>query len=54
MDPDIMELIVAMVRAALAQDGVREQTEMLDGKKDDEPRACGGCEAARQSAARPE
>lgn len=37
MDPDMMELIVAMVRAAVVQDGIREQTEMLEGKKDANP-----------------
>ena len=37
MDPDMMELIVAMVRAAQTQDGIREQTEMLEGKKDANP-----------------
>ncbi len=37
MDPDLMELIVAMVRAAVVQDGIREQTELLEGKKDANP-----------------
>lgn len=37
MDPDLMELIVAMVRAAQAQDNIREQTQLLDGKKDANP-----------------
>ncbi len=37
MDPDLMELIVAMVRAAQTQDNIREQTEMLEGKKDANP-----------------
>lgn len=34
MDPDLMELIVAMVRAAQQQDNIREQTELLETKKD--------------------
>jgi hypothetical protein len=34
MDPDLLELIVAMVRAAQAQDNVREQTLLLDGRKE--------------------
>ena len=34
MDPDLMELLVSMVRAAVVQDGIREQTELLEGKKD--------------------
>jgi hypothetical protein len=37
MDPDMLELIVAMVRAAQAQDGIREQTELLEAKKDTTP-----------------
>ncbi len=37
MDPDLMELIVAMVRAAQTQENIREQTEMLEGKKDANP-----------------
>jgi hypothetical protein len=34
MDPDLMELIVAMVRAAQAEDNVREQTLLLEGRKE--------------------
>ena len=34
MDPDIMEFMIAMVRAAVAQDGVREQTQMVEEKKE--------------------
>ena len=34
MDPDLLELIVAMVRAAQAEDNIREQTQLLDGKKE--------------------
>jgi len=37
MDPDLMELIIAMVRAAQTQDGIREQTELLDGRKEGNP-----------------
>ena len=37
MDPELMELIVAMVRAAQTQDGIREQTELLEGRKDGNP-----------------
>ena len=37
MDPDLMELIIAMVRAAQTQDGIREQTELLEGRKDANP-----------------
>lgn len=37
MDPDLMELIVAMVRAAQTEDNIREQTELLDGKKETNP-----------------
>ena len=33
-DPDLMELVVAMVRAAQAEDNIREQTELLEGRKD--------------------
>jgi hypothetical protein len=36
MDPDLLELIVAMVRAAQAEDNIREQTQLLDGKKDND------------------
>ncbi len=38
MDPDIMEFIIGMVRAAVAQDGVREQTLMVEEKKADNTR----------------
>jgi hypothetical protein len=38
MDPDIMEFMISMVRAAVAQDGVREQTQMVEDKKADNPR----------------
>jgi hypothetical protein len=34
MDPDLMELMIAMVRAAVAQDGIREQTTELDRQKE--------------------
>lgn len=34
MDPDMMELMIAMVRAAVAQDGIREQTTELDRQKE--------------------
>jgi len=34
MDPDIMEFMIAMVRAAVVQDGIREQTLLVDEKKD--------------------
>lgn len=37
MDPDLMELVVAMVRAAQAQDNIREQTLLLDGRKEANP-----------------
>jgi hypothetical protein len=37
MDPDMLELIVAMVRAAQAEDNIREQTQLLDGRKDASP-----------------
>ena len=33
MDPDILEFLVSMVRAAVAQDGVREQTQLVEEKK---------------------
>ena len=33
-DPELMELVVAMVRAAQAEDNIREQTELLEGRKD--------------------
>jgi len=35
MDPDVMEFMVQMVRAAVVQDGIREQTQLVDGKKAD-------------------
>lgn len=38
MDPDVMEFMVAMVRAAVVQDGIREQTQLVDGTKDSNPR----------------
>jgi hypothetical protein len=34
MDPDLMELMIAMVRTAVAQDGIREQTGELDRQKE--------------------
>src|SRR6266704_2290508 len=34
MDPDIMEFMVSMVRAAVVQDGIREQTQLVDEKKE--------------------
>ena len=37
MDPDIMEFMIAMVRAAVVQDGIREQTQVVDEKKDSNP-----------------
>ena len=37
MDPDMLELIVALVRAAQAQDNIREQTTLLDERKDTNP-----------------
>ena len=33
MDPDIMEFLISMVRTAVAQDNVREQTVLVDEKK---------------------
>ena len=33
-DPELMELVVAMVRAAQAEDNIREQTELLEGRQD--------------------
>ncbi|MCX6976445.1 MAG: hypothetical protein NTX04_00595 [Verrucomicrobia bacterium] len=33
-DPDMMELVVAMVRAAQTQDNIREQTDLLEARKD--------------------
>ena len=33
MDPDIMEFMISMVRTAVAQDGVREQTVLVEEKK---------------------
>ncbi len=38
MDPEIMEFMISMVRAAVAQDGVREQTQMVEEKKADAAR----------------
>ena len=38
MDPEVMEFMVAMVRAAVVQDGIREQTQLVDGAKDANPR----------------
>ncbi len=32
-DPELMELVVAMVRAAQAEDNIREQTDLLEGRK---------------------
>ena len=37
MDPEQMELIVALVRAAQAQDNIREETGLLESKKDANP-----------------
>jgi len=37
VDPDLMELMVAMVRAAQAQDNIRDETELLEGKKEADP-----------------
>jgi hypothetical protein len=37
MDPDLLELMVSMVRAAQAQDNIREQTQLLDGKREGNP-----------------
>jgi len=34
MDPDLMELMIAMVRAAVAEDNIREQTGELEKQKD--------------------
>ncbi len=41
MDPDLMELIVSMVRAAQAQDNIREQTQLLEGKREANPQHAG-------------
>ncbi len=38
MDPDIMEFMIAMVRAAVVQDGIREQTQLVEEKKATNPR----------------
>jgi hypothetical protein len=38
IDPDIMEFMISMVRTAVVQDGVREQTELVEGKKADAAR----------------
>jgi hypothetical protein len=37
MDPDQMELMIAMVRAAVGQDGIRDQTNELEKQKDANP-----------------
>jgi hypothetical protein len=37
MDPDIMEFMIAMVRAAVVQDGIRDQTQIVDEKKASNP-----------------
>ncbi len=37
MDPDLMELIVAMVRTAQAEDNIRDETSLLDSKKANNP-----------------
>jgi hypothetical protein len=34
IDPDVMEFMVAMVRAAVVQDGIREQTQLVDQGKE--------------------
>jgi hypothetical protein len=34
MDPDVMEFMISMVRAAVVQDGIREQTLVVDDKKE--------------------
>lgn len=34
MDPDIMEFMVQMVRAAVVQDGIRDQTQLVDGARE--------------------
>ncbi|MDR3406289.1 MAG: hypothetical protein P4L99_27645 [Chthoniobacter sp.] len=33
VDPDVMEFMISMVRAAVVQDGIREQTQQVDEKK---------------------
>ncbi|MES2569271.1 MAG: hypothetical protein V4710_04350, partial [Verrucomicrobiota bacterium] len=42
MDPDLMELAVALVRAAQVQDSIREQTEMLEAAKASDPQYASG------------
>ncbi len=37
MDPAKLELIIAIVRAAQAEDNIRDQTNLLEGKKDSNP-----------------
>ena len=37
MDPDLLELIVALVRAAQAEDAIREQTELLEKRRESNP-----------------
>ncbi len=37
MDPEIMEFMISMVRAAVVQDGIREQTQIVEDKKADNP-----------------
>jgi hypothetical protein len=34
IDPDVLEFMVAMVRAAVVQDGIREQTQLVDQGKE--------------------
>lgn len=38
MDPDILEFIVSLVRAAVMQDNIREQTQLVDQAKSTNPR----------------
>jgi hypothetical protein len=33
IDPDVMEFMISMVRAAVVQDGIREQTQLVDSSK---------------------
>ena len=37
VDPDVMEFMISMVRAAVVQDGIREQTQLVDEKKESNP-----------------
>jgi hypothetical protein len=37
-DPELMELVVAMVRAAQEEDNIREQTGLLENRKDADPK----------------